>query len=51
MTEIDYKKATELDPLNIDADLFYLPEYNERANVLMIRRLGEKAVGNFRKTS
>lgn len=51
MIEIDYKKATELDPLGIDADLFHLPEYNERANVLMIRRLGEKAVGNFRKTS
>lgn len=51
MIEIDYKKATELDPLGIDADLFHLPEYNERADVLMIRQLGEKAVGNFRKTS
>ena len=51
MIEIDYKKATELDPLGIDADLFHLPEYNERADILMIRQLGEKAVGNFRKTS
>jgi len=49
MIEIDYKKTTELDPLNIDADLFHLPEYNAKTNVLMVRRLGHKAVSNFRK--
>ena len=49
MIEIDYKKTTELDPLNLDGDLFHLPEYNAEANTLMICRLGKKAVGNFRK--
>lgn len=49
MIEIDYKKTTELDPLNLDGDLFHLPEYNAKANTLMICQLGKKAVGNFRK--
>lgn len=49
MTEIDYEKASEIDPLNLDGDLFHLPEYNAKANTFMMCQLGKKAVGNFRK--
>jgi hypothetical protein len=50
MIEIDYKKATALDPLNIDADLFHLPEHNAKIDTIMIRQLGTKAVRNFYRT-
>lgn len=51
MTEIDYKKATELDPLNIDADLAHLPEYNAEVDTRTLCRIGQKAIHNFRKAS
>lgn len=51
MTEIDYKKAAELDPLNIDADLAHLPEYNAEADTRTLCQLGQKAIRNFRGAS
>lgn len=51
MTEIDYKKAAEIDPLNIDADLAHLPEYNAEADTRTLCQLGQKAIRNFRRAS
>lgn len=47
MTEINYRKIAELDPLKLDADLHSLPEYNAAGNTVMIRKLGAKATQNF----
>lgn len=51
MTEIDYKKAAEIDPLNIDADLAHLPEYNAEADTRILCRLAQKATRNFHGAS